>query len=77
MRPESALCLGLHEGRHDDGHVGNATGYGVLRLSSSFTAGVLTPVADALLSLQKTPVADALLSLQKTPAERSENRALQ
>ncbi|MFJ5564424.1 hypothetical protein [Lysinibacillus xylanilyticus] len=78
MRPESALCLGLHEGRHDDvGHFGNATGCGVLRLSSSIPAGVLTSVADALLSLQKTSVADTLLSLQKTRAERSENRALQ
>jgi len=29
LRPESALCLGLHEGRHDVGHFGNATGRGV------------------------------------------------
>jgi len=25
LRPESALCLGLHESRHDVGHFGNAT----------------------------------------------------
>ncbi|MGE7688709.1 hypothetical protein ACQKMI_05815 [Lysinibacillus sp. NPDC097214] len=43
MRPESALCLGLHEGRHDVGHFGNATGRGVLRLSSSISADVWTP----------------------------------
>ncbi|WP_460013213.1 hypothetical protein [Lysinibacillus sp. CTST325] len=29
MRPKSALCLGLREGRHDVGHFGNATGRGV------------------------------------------------
>ncbi|MGE7947029.1 hypothetical protein [Lysinibacillus sp. NPDC093688] len=29
-----------HEGRHDVGHFGNATGRGVLRLSSSILAGV-------------------------------------
>ncbi|WP_460013859.1 hypothetical protein [Lysinibacillus sp. CTST325] len=28
MRPESALCLGLHEGQHDIGHFGNTTGHG-------------------------------------------------
>jgi len=28
LRPESALRLGLHEGRHDVGHFGNATGHG-------------------------------------------------
>ncbi len=26
---KSALCLGLHEGRHDVGHFGNAIGHGV------------------------------------------------
>ncbi|WP_460013725.1 hypothetical protein [Lysinibacillus sp. CTST325] len=29
MRPKSALCSGLQEGRHDVGHFGNATGRGV------------------------------------------------
>jgi len=29
LRPESALCLDLHEGRHDVGHFGNATRRGV------------------------------------------------
>jgi len=29
LRPESALSLGLREGRHDVGHFGNATGRGV------------------------------------------------
>jgi len=29
MRQESAFCLGLHEGRHDVGHFGYATGCGV------------------------------------------------
>jgi len=43
MRPESTLCLGLHEGRHDVGHFGNASGRGVFRLSSSISAGVQTP----------------------------------
>jgi len=27
---ESTLCLGLHEGRHDVGHFGNATRRGVI-----------------------------------------------
>ncbi|MGE8034203.1 hypothetical protein [Lysinibacillus sp. NPDC093692] len=31
-----------HEGRHDVGHFGNATGRGVLRLSSSTLANVWT-----------------------------------
>jgi len=29
MRPDFELCSGLHEGRHDVGHFGNATGRGV------------------------------------------------
>jgi len=29
LRPESALCLDLREGRHDVGHFGKATGRGV------------------------------------------------
>ncbi len=29
LRPESALCLALREGRHDVGHFGKATGRGV------------------------------------------------
>jgi len=29
LRPESDLCLGLREGRHDVGHFGKATGRGV------------------------------------------------
>jgi len=29
MRPDFELCPGLHEGRHDVGHFGNATGRGV------------------------------------------------
>jgi len=29
LRQESALCLGLREGRHDVGHFGNATERGV------------------------------------------------
>jgi hypothetical protein len=29
MRPDFKLCPGLHEGRHDVGHFGNATGRGV------------------------------------------------
>ncbi|MFE3577596.1 hypothetical protein [Lysinibacillus sp. NPDC059133] len=32
-----------HEGRHDVGHFGNATGRGVLRPSSYISAGVQTP----------------------------------
>jgi len=28
LRPGSALCLGLREGRHDVGHFGNTTGRG-------------------------------------------------
>ena len=30
MRPDFELCSGLHEGRHDVGHFGNATGRGVI-----------------------------------------------
>jgi len=30
MLPDFELCPGLHEGRHDVGHFGNATGRGVL-----------------------------------------------
>jgi len=29
LRPDFELCSGLHEGRHDVGHFGNATGRGV------------------------------------------------
>jgi len=29
MRPDFELYLGLHKGRHDVGHFGNATGRGV------------------------------------------------
>jgi len=54
MRPESALCLGLHEVRHDVVHSVFATGRGVLRLSSSISAGVWTPIPVATLSVQKT-----------------------
>jgi len=35
LRPESALCSGLREGRHDVGHFGNATGRGVLPMQFS------------------------------------------
>jgi len=34
---------GVLEDRHDVGHFGNATGRGVLRLSSSISAGVWKP----------------------------------
>jgi len=40
LRPESALRLGLHEGRHDVGHFGNATGRGVITY-----AGLLAVIA--------------------------------
>jgi len=29
MRPDFELCTGLHDGRHDAGHFGNATGRNV------------------------------------------------
>ncbi|MFJ6210416.1 hypothetical protein [Lysinibacillus sp. NPDC092081] len=41
-------------GQQDVGHSVVATGRGVLRLSSSISAGVWTSVADVSLSLQKT-----------------------
>jgi len=34
-----------HEGRHDVGHFGNATGRGSLRLSSSISSGFFLPKA--------------------------------
>jgi len=42
MRRESALCLGLPDGKHDVSHFGNGTGRGVQRLSTSILAGVWT-----------------------------------
>ncbi|MEB2302241.1 hypothetical protein LAV72_21795 [Lysinibacillus xylanilyticus] len=43
------------EGRQDVGHFGNATGRGVLRLSSSASAGIWTPAEKGLKNSFSSP----------------------